>query len=254
MMPPDGGGPEGPAHGGWAVATCLFLTGFCLCVVRLCLLCHNISLRRAPDPGYNNTCWHGQPNGGVNPQTCQPGEHGDGWWGGYEDSLFEQQVLQVVQHHPPTDPLFLFWAPHIVHTPLQVPQHFLDMFDFMADTDKPTHNRQLYHSMVHFADAAVGNVTELMKSKGLWENMLVVCECSVASPLQRAVHASHTPVLAASFNRQRRPHLQQRVSGSEQRAPPRFGLPSHLTCTDTGDRGCGVGPAVPSQGRQDEQL
>ena len=68
--------------------------------------------------------------------------------GGYEDALFEQQVMEVVEKHPPSSPLFLFWAPHIVHTPLQVPQHFLDKFAFMEETDKPTHNRQIYHSMV----------------------------------------------------------------------------------------------------------
>jgi hypothetical protein len=67
--------------------------------------------------------------------------------GGYEDALFEQQVMEVVEKHPPSSPLFLFWAPHIVHTPLQVPQHFLDKFAFMEETDKPTHNRQIYHSM-----------------------------------------------------------------------------------------------------------
>ena len=56
--------------------------------------------------------------------------------------------MEVVENHPPSSPLFLFWAPHIVHTPLQVPQHFLDKFAFMEETDKPTHNRQIYHSMV----------------------------------------------------------------------------------------------------------
>ena len=59
-------------------------------------------------------------------------------------------------------------APHIVHTPLQVPQHFLDKFAFMEQTDKPTHNRQIYHSMVNFADEAVG--TAISKRKSLPQN------------------------------------------------------------------------------------
>ena len=35
--------------------------------------------------------------------------------GGYEDALFEQQVLRTVEEHDPSTPYFLFWAPHIVH-------------------------------------------------------------------------------------------------------------------------------------------
>lgn len=55
-----------------------------------------------------------------------------------------------------------------------MPQHFLDKFAFMEETDKPTHNRQIYHAMVNFADEAVGNVTTAMKAKGLWDEMIVV--------------------------------------------------------------------------------
>jgi hypothetical protein len=50
-----------------------------------------------------------------------------------------QQVLDTIAAHDASTPLFLFWAPHIVHTPLQLPQPFIDKFDFIADTDKPTH-------------------------------------------------------------------------------------------------------------------
>ena len=49
-----------------------------------------------PAWGYNNTCIGDQPRGGVDPSVCQPGPHGDTWWGGYEDSLFEQHVLATV--------------------------------------------------------------------------------------------------------------------------------------------------------------
>jgi arylsulfatase B len=47
-----------------------------------------------------------------------------------------------VERHDPTTPYFLFWAPHIVHTPLEVPPSFFAKFAFMEDSDKPTHERQ----------------------------------------------------------------------------------------------------------------
>jgi|EP01043_Picozoa_sp_COSAG02_P085337 hypothetical protein len=43
----------------------------------------------------------------------------------------------------------------IVHTPLQVPEPWLKKFDFMKASDKDTHERQIYHSMVHFADVRI---------------------------------------------------------------------------------------------------
>jgi hypothetical protein len=77
---------------------------------------------------------------------------------------------------PPTGtgPLFLMWAPHIVHAPLQAPQKFLDDFDFIKSTDQVGAKRQTYHAMVKFADAAIGNVTALLHSTGMWDDTLIV--------------------------------------------------------------------------------
>ena len=104
-----------------------------------------------PAHGYNNSCAVKEPAGG-HPIDCVPGPRGDTWHEGYEDSLLEQQVLRTISAHDAATPLFLFWAPHIVHTPLQLPDEYMDQFDFIAPTDKPTHQRQLYHAMVKFAD------------------------------------------------------------------------------------------------------
>ena len=72
-------------------------------------------------------------------------------WGGYEDALLAQEAIRTIDAHDTSRPLFLFWAPHIVHAPLQVPQVYIDKFDFMEKTDKPQHQRQIYHAMVNFA-------------------------------------------------------------------------------------------------------
>eukprot|EP00967_Tisochrysis_lutea_P025174 scaffold28979_cov33-Tisochrysis_lutea.AAC.2 len=72
----------------------------------------------APARGLNNTCIDSQPAGGVR-RACMPGPQGDHWWGGYEDALFEQHVLAFIEAHDAATPMFLFWAPHIVHSPLQ---------------------------------------------------------------------------------------------------------------------------------------
>ena len=40
--------------------------------------------------------------------------------------------------------------------------------------DQVGHERQNYHAMVKFADAALGNVTGALKAKGMWDNTLLV--------------------------------------------------------------------------------
>ena len=48
-------------------------------------------------------------------------------------------------------PFFIFWAPRIVHSPLQVPQKELDHFSFINSTA-----RAYYHAMVYYIDEAIG--------------------------------------------------------------------------------------------------
>ena len=68
-----------------------------------------------PAIGMNSTCIAHQPSGPRSVANgCDGGPLGDHWWGGYEDSLFEQHVIQTIRTHDAATPLFLFWAPHIV--------------------------------------------------------------------------------------------------------------------------------------------
>ena len=128
-----------------------------------------------PARGLNNTCV-GSQRPGAQPSDCAPGPQGDAWYGGYEDALLEEHVLETIREHDAAAaPLFLFWAPHVAHAPLQAPQAFIDRLGFIAPTDQRGHQRQVYHAMVAFADAAVANVTAALKAKpGMWENTLVV--------------------------------------------------------------------------------
>merc|ERR1712070_913647 len=75
-------------------------------------------------------------------------------------------------------------APHIVHTPLQVPQAHLDHFSFIKES-----HRQFYHAMVHFVDEAIGNVTQLLKSEGLWDDTLVVLHADNGGPIYNSGNA-----------------------------------------------------------------
>eukprot|EP01060_Flectonema_neradi_P009953 TRINITY_DN1710_c0_g1_i5.p1 TRINITY_DN1710_c0_g1~~TRINITY_DN1710_c0_g1_i5.p1 ORF type:complete len:526 (+),score=134.78 TRINITY_DN1710_c0_g1_i5:465-2042(+) len=136
---------------------------------------------------YTNECegrpivdlYHNEgPGHGLNNSKCsQTNQEGCT----YEDTLFADQVIKSVGGWKEEDPpLFIFWAPHIVHAPLQVPQPYVDKFSFINDPP-----RQMYHAMVNFVDTAVGNVTSLLHQKGMWNNTLIVLHADNGGPIYK---------------------------------------------------------------------
>eukprot|EP01065_Artemidia_motanka_P026718 TRINITY_DN31978_c0_g1_i1.p1 TRINITY_DN31978_c0_g1~~TRINITY_DN31978_c0_g1_i1.p1 ORF type:complete len:539 (+),score=164.55 TRINITY_DN31978_c0_g1_i1:89-1705(+) len=120
---------------------------------------------------------HGKNNSGSCSQSSQAGCT-------YEDQLFAGRVYDAIRGHQKGRPLFLFWAPHIVHTPLQVPERYLQRFSFIDDQA-----RQFYHSMVYYVDEAVGNATKLMKESGMWDDTLVVLHADNGGPIYASGNA-----------------------------------------------------------------
>ena len=96
----------------------------------------------------------------------------------YEDEIFAEGVLSLIEAHDPSTPLFLFWAPHNIHAPLEVPQAFLDKFAFIHDSQ-----RQYYAAMVNFIDTQIGRVVAALKSKGMWDNTLWMSSSDNGGPI-----------------------------------------------------------------------
>lgn len=38
----------------------------------------------------------------------------------YEEFLFRDRILEIIENHNASEPLFLYYAPHLVHSPLEV--------------------------------------------------------------------------------------------------------------------------------------
>ncbi len=114
-------------------------------------------------------------------------------WNGtdYEEFLFLERMRHIIQNHDDRDPLFLFYAPHIAHCPLQVPQTYLDKFDFSDDEsscraqtphilspnaskDAPFSCRKQYHAMVNLLDDIIKSLVEELEEAGLWNDTLLI--------------------------------------------------------------------------------
>jgi arylsulfatase I/J len=129
----------------------------------------------------------------------------------YSEFLFRNELVGIVEKHDAAKPLLLFYAPHVAHCPLQVPKEYYDKFAFMTNdegqcskqTVKSVHPidprypdleykcRQQYHAMVMVMDEVVGNVTDALKKKGMWENTLVVMSSDNGGPVDLAENAAN---------------------------------------------------------------
>ena len=88
---------------------------------------------------------------------------------GYEEGIFRDRILGIITNHSLSTPLFLYYAPHIVHEPFQVPDSYLTRLNFI-DND----NRKSYMAMVNYFDDVIGEMVNALKVRGMWSNTLIV--------------------------------------------------------------------------------
>ena len=87
--------------------------------------------------------------------------------GTYSCELYSAEALRVVTQHDPKDPLFLYVAYQNTHTPYECPVQYQD----------PAQNfstRRIVQGMLTCVSISVGNLTRTLKSKGMWDNTLLV--------------------------------------------------------------------------------
>eukprot|EP00036_Acanthoecidae_sp_10tr_P003623 CAMPEP_0182938072 /NCGR_PEP_ID=MMETSP0105_2-20130417/43199_1 /TAXON_ID=81532 ORGANISM="Acanthoeca-like sp., Strain 10tr" /NCGR_SAMPLE_ID=MMETSP0105_2 /ASSEMBLY_ACC=CAM_ASM_000205 /LENGTH=553 /DNA_ID=CAMNT_0025077337 /DNA_START=14 /DNA_END=1675 /DNA_ORIENTATION=+ len=112
----------------------------------------------------------------------------------YEDALFEERATKVLDEHKNKDiPFFLFWATHIVHGPLQVPDDQLAKFSFINDT-----SRAHYRSMVNWIDGSIGRVVQKTKDLGFYDNLLIIFSSDNGGPISGG--ATNFPLKGGKFS------------------------------------------------------
>ena len=107
----------------------------------------------------------------------------------YEEFMFSERVYNLLDNYnETTDPFFMVYAPHIGHSPLQIPAEYLVTFDndeWLCEDNKilhpvyPGYNgtyhcRSIYQSMINLLDEIIGNITSKLQQNGLWNNTLIV--------------------------------------------------------------------------------
>ena len=98
---------------------------------------------------------------------------------GYEETIFADRAVSVIEAHDPSTPLFLYYALHTScvgygrkgpgGSLLQPPPKQWEAFAFIDDPD-----RRANHAMVAYMDEAVGRVVAALQRKGLWNQTLLL--------------------------------------------------------------------------------
>ena len=92
--------------------------------------------------------------------------------GNYTTDVFTRESIKVVDRHNTAEegPLFLYLAYTAPHTPLQVPQKYLDYYEGKGLSRR----QQVYRGMITAADESLGEVIGALKRKDMWEDTLVI--------------------------------------------------------------------------------
>lgn len=112
----------------------------------------------------------------------------------YEEELFTTRSLSIIADHDPSEPLFLVHAFHIVHTPLQVPAEYTEMF---ASIDYE--NRRKYTAMVKYMDDVIALLVAGLQDKGMWSNTLLVFFSDNGGPIYNPGSANNHPLRGGKY-------------------------------------------------------
>eukprot|EP00730_Choanoeca_flexa_P004670 TRINITY_DN11768_c0_g1_i8.p1 TRINITY_DN11768_c0_g1~~TRINITY_DN11768_c0_g1_i8.p1 ORF type:complete len:519 (+),score=110.86 TRINITY_DN11768_c0_g1_i8:135-1691(+) len=115
--------------------------------------------------------------------STQPAFGRNGTYNGY---TFTQRVVDLINGHDQSKPLFIYHALHNTHSPIEAPQRFVDLYDFEQA------KRNTFYGMMSVVDESVANVTAALKRTGMWNNTLLVWTTDNGSPV--TVAGSNAPL------------------------------------------------------------
>ena len=125
----------------------------------------------------------------------------------YEEKMFEERSLQVIQDHNASDvdhPLFLFHAFHLLHTPLQIPKYYYskiaEVVAQQGGQDIDSENRRKLMAMTMYLDDTIKNLTDALKSKGMWDNTLLVFTTDNGGPIYEPGSANNYPLRGGKYS------------------------------------------------------
>ena len=102
------------------------------------------------------------------PKSCDQCSHR--YDGEYSTHVYTRHVQGLLSGWKPADaPIFLYMAWQAVHEPMSVPDSYRVAYKGTADP-----SRQIYAGMLTALDEGIGNITDTLKSTGMYDNSVMV--------------------------------------------------------------------------------
>ncbi|XP_064600138.1 arylsulfatase I-like isoform X2 [Liolophura sinensis] len=90
--------------------------------------------------------------------------------GEYSTNTFERRAVEIISsHNASQSPLFLYLPFQAVHSPVEVPKHYEDMYPNVVNKE-----RRKYCGMVTALDDAVGRIMKALDTEGFLDNAVVI--------------------------------------------------------------------------------
>lgn len=89
-----------------------------------------------------------------------------------------QRAIELLSAHPADQGFFLYLAYQATHGPIEAPQRFIDLYP-----DDWVQERRVYDAMMSGIDESMGNITQALKDKGMWNDTLIVFASGPSSRL-----------------------------------------------------------------------
>eukprot|EP00441_Pelagodinium_beii_P033851 CAMPEP_0197639640 /NCGR_PEP_ID=MMETSP1338-20131121/14202_1 /TAXON_ID=43686 ORGANISM="Pelagodinium beii, Strain RCC1491" /NCGR_SAMPLE_ID=MMETSP1338 /ASSEMBLY_ACC=CAM_ASM_000754 /LENGTH=679 /DNA_ID=CAMNT_0043212397 /DNA_START=62 /DNA_END=2101 /DNA_ORIENTATION=- len=152
-----------------------------------------------------NDTYRGPYRGAALTDACKNSEERTPYC--YEEKMFEERSLDIISNHNASDeehPLFLFHAFHLLHSPLQIPNYYYKMINTtvveQGGPEFDSNNRRLLMAMTKYLDDTVKNLTEALKTKGMWDNTLVVFTTDNGGPIYEPGSANNYPLRGGKYS------------------------------------------------------
>ncbi|XP_070551019.1 arylsulfatase B-like [Ptychodera flava] len=109
--------------------------------------------------------------------------------GVYSAELFAEKAANYVANHDKNEPMFMYLSLQSVHGPLQVPDKYLDRFNFVSNI-----GRRMKLGMTTAMDDTVAVVVEAFKEHGLWNNTLLIFLSDNGGPTNEGKDGNNWPL------------------------------------------------------------
>jgi arylsulfatase A-like enzyme len=96
----------------------------------------------------------------------------------FEEYLFAQRAVHLIKTHvnPSVVPFFLNYDLHIAHEPIEIPRPYFErqlVLQKQSGVGDFEHRRSTYQAMISFMDEAVGNITNALHVREMYENTII---------------------------------------------------------------------------------